>query len=168
MADKSAKPGDVFDLEKIKQIVELMESCELAEVNLKQGDQQIQLKRGGQVLQMPAVAPAPAAAPPQPLAPSAAAPPPLPREGEPAEEKNIVYINSPMVGTFYIKPNPEADAFVRVGDRVDPETTVCIVEAMKVFNEIAAEISGEVVAVLVENEEAVEYGTPLFKVDIGK
>ena len=70
-----------------------------------------------------------------------------------------------MVGTFYSKPNPESENFAKVGDLVTPETTVCIVEAMKVFNEIPAEISGRIVAVLVENEEPIEFGKPLFKVD---
>ena len=74
-------------------------------------------------------------------------------------------IKSPMVGTFYAAPNPESPAYVKVGDHVGPETTVCIVEAMKVFNQIPAEVSGKIVAVLVENGEPVEFGQPLFKVD---
>jgi acetyl-CoA carboxylase biotin carboxyl carrier protein len=79
-----------------------------------------------------------------------------------------VLIRSPMVGTFYTRPNPDAETFVKVGDRVTPQTTVCVIEAMKVFNEIPAEISGEIVAVLADNEEAVEYGKPLFKVDTSR
>ncbi|MEM7317354.1 MAG: biotin/lipoyl-containing protein, partial [Planctomycetota bacterium] len=71
---------------------------------------------------------------------------------------------SPMVGTFYGRPNPESDSFVKVGQDISEDTTVCIIEAMKVFNEIAAEVSGKVVAVLVDNEEPVEFGKPLFKV----
>jgi acetyl-CoA carboxylase biotin carboxyl carrier protein len=70
-----------------------------------------------------------------------------------------------MVGTFYSKPNPTAEPFVKVGDHVDPERTICIIEAMKVFNEIPAEIRGRIVAVLVGDEESVEFGKPLFKVD---
>jgi acetyl-CoA carboxylase biotin carboxyl carrier protein len=162
MADKAPNSGDVFDLDKITCLVELMKAHDLAEVNLKQGEQQIQLKRGGQTPVVPAIAPAPAAAA------AHAPPPPLPRESAPAEDENVVFIKSPMVGTFYTKANPEADTFVRTGDRVEPDTTICIVEAMKVFNEIAAEVSGEILAVLVDNEEPVEYGTPLFKVDISK
>ena len=89
-----------------------------------------------------------------------------PSEASPSKEsENIVVIKSPMVGTFYGKPNPEAESFVKVGDLVSPDTTVCIVEAMKVFNEIPADLSGRIVAVLVENEEPVEFGKPLFKVD---
>ncbi len=71
-----------------------------------------------------------------------------------------------MVGTFYTAPDPESPPFVRVGDHVGPETTVCIIEAMKVFNQIPAAVSGRIVAVLVENGEPVEYGQPLFRVDI--
>ncbi len=70
-----------------------------------------------------------------------------------------------MVGTFFSRANPDAEPYVQVGDHVAPTTTVCVIEAMKVFNEIPAEVSGQIVAVLVENEEAVEYGKPLFKVD---
>ncbi len=70
-----------------------------------------------------------------------------------------------MVGTFYASPNPESPPFVKVGDHVGPTTTVCVIEAMKVFNEIPAEVSGQVVAVLVDNGEPVEFGQPLFKVD---
>jgi acetyl-CoA carboxylase biotin carboxyl carrier protein len=73
-----------------------------------------------------------------------------------------------MVGTFYTRPNPEADAFIKVGDHINADTIVCVVEAMKVFNEIPADVSGQIVAVLVENEESVEFGKPLFKVDTSK
>ncbi len=163
MADEAPKSGDVFDLDKITSLVELMKAHDLGEVNLKQGEQQIQLKRGGQAPIVQAIAPAAA-----PLPAGHAPPPPLPRDAAPAEDENVVLIKSPMVGTFYTKSNPEADPFVRVGDHVDPDTTICIVEAMKVFNEIAAEVAGEVVAVLFDNEEPVEYGSPLFKVDISK
>ena len=82
-----------------------------------------------------------------------------------AEDEHIAVIKSPMVGTFYTAPNPDSPAYVKVGDHVGPETTVCIVEAMKVFNEIPAEVSGKIVTVLVENGEPVEFGQPLFKVD---
>ena len=86
-------------------------------------------------------------------------------ERQAIEGANIVVIKSPMVGTFFAKPNPKSPPFVKVGDHVDPEKTICIIEAMKVFNEIPAEIQGQVVAVLVQDGEAVEFGKPLFKVD---
>jgi acetyl-CoA carboxylase biotin carboxyl carrier protein len=169
MSDAEPNSGDVFDVDKIKSFVELMKTNDLSEINLKQGEQQIQLKRGGPPPPVTAVMPTAAHAPAlPPQASQVPSPPPLPPQAEQTEDANIAYIKSPMVGTFYTRANPESDIFVRVGDHVEPETTVCIVEAMKVFNEIAAEVSGEIVAVLVENEEAVEFGKPLFKVDTSK
>ncbi len=150
---------DVFDLKRLHDLIELMKDHELTEVDLKQDKQHIRLSRGGQVVQAsPALTAAPAPAPP-PVASNAASASPAPESG------SIVTINSPMVGTFYSKPNPESENFVKVGESVGTETVVCIIEAMKVFNEIAAEVSGKVVAMLVENEEAVEFGKPLYKID---
>ncbi len=83
----------------------------------------------------------------------------------PADAANIVVIKSPMVGTFYSRPNPKAEPYVKVGDRVDTSTVVCIIEAMKVFNEIPAEVRGKVVAVIASDGEGVEFDKPLFKVD---
>jgi acetyl-CoA carboxylase biotin carboxyl carrier protein len=83
----------------------------------------------------------------------------------PPKEEHVVLIKSPMVGTFYAASDPDSPPYVQVGDPVGPETVVCIVEAMKVFNQIPAEVSGTIVGVLVENGEPVEYGQPLFKVD---
>lgn len=82
-----------------------------------------------------------------------------------ADVPGIVVIKSPMVGTFYSRPNPKAEPYVKVGDRVDTTTVVCIIEAMKVFNEIPAEVRGKVTALLCEDGEAVEFDKPLFKVD---
>ena len=83
----------------------------------------------------------------------------------PADSPNIAIIKSPMVGTFYSKPNPNAAPYVKVGDHIEPDKTVCMIEAMKVFNEIPAEIRGKILEVLVHDEEPVEFGKPLFKVD---
>ncbi len=149
--------GDVFNIERLKELVGLMEEHSLHEVDLRQGEQQIQLKRGGPVPAAPM--PAPAAVAPQP----AAAAPAASAGGE--DDGNFTFIESPMVGTFYSKANPDAPPFVKVGDRVNADTTVCIVEAMKVFNEIAAECSGTVVAVMVDNEASVDVGKKLFKID---
>ena len=85
----------------------------------------------------------------------------------PVDEAHIVSIKSPMVGTFYSRPNPKAEAYVRIGDMVSPESTVCIIEAMKVFNEIPAEVRGRIVAILADDEQPVEFGQPLFRVDTG-
>ncbi len=155
MKDGGSGSNDVFDVRKVRRLVELMKEHELAEVDLKQGDQRIRLRRGHDpVVQMgaPVAAPAPAAAPT--AAPAAVA----------ADEANVTYITSPMVGTFYLASSPEAPAFVNVGDSVGPDTVVCILEAMKVFNEIPAECSGKILARLAENGDAIEYGQKLFKV----
>lgn len=151
---KGAKPKDVFDVARIRQIIELMEQHELVEVDLQEGEEKIKLKRGGAVQMVAApVAAAPAAAP----APAATAAPVDNTAG-------TVTINAPMVGTFYAKANPESPPFVKVGDRVNADTVVCIVEAMKVFNEIPAECSGTIVEVLVNDQQPVDFGKPMFRV----
>jgi acetyl-CoA carboxylase biotin carboxyl carrier protein len=158
MSVPSASCQDIFDLRKIRRLVELMKEHDLAEVDLQQGEVRIQLRRAGTVVQ-PAIAPAAAPQAPQPAAKSEA---PAAAEAKPDA---VAIIKSPMVGTFYTASDPDAPPFVKVGDHVGPETTVCIVEAMKVFNQIPAELSGRIVAVLVENGAPVEFGQPLFKVD---
>lgn len=155
-------PQDIFDPRRIRRLVELMKDHDLSEMELRQGDTRIQIRRGAaplEIRQVPAMAAAPAApvAAPAAAAPAAKAPA--------AEEEKLVVIKSPMVGTFYSAPDPESPAYVKVGDHVGPDTTVCIVEAMKVFNEIPAEVSGKIVAVLVENGAPVEFGQAMFKVD---
>ena len=150
--------GDVFDVKKIRRLVQLMKDHDLAEIDLEQGEQRIRLRRGGEVVYQS----------PAPQAPAAAVPIESKQEGAApvaAEDSNLAVIKSPIVGTFYEASGPDAAPFVKVGDHVGPESTVCIVEAMKVFNEIPAEISGKVVAVLVANGDPVEFGQPLFKVD---
>jgi acetyl-CoA carboxylase biotin carboxyl carrier protein len=148
---------DIFDVRKIRRLVELMKEHDLSQIDLRQGDTRIQLQRGGaQVDQAVRVV--------GPIAPPVAAALPAPVAAAPAEE-HLVLVKSPMVGTFYAAPDPDSPPYVKVGDHVGVDTTVCIVEAMKVFNEIPAEVSGKVVAVLAENGEPVEFGHPLFKVD---
>jgi acetyl-CoA carboxylase biotin carboxyl carrier protein len=146
---------DIFDVKKVAKLIELMKEHDLAEIDLKQGDTAVRLKRGGDVVMAAAPAAAPRAAPAAAGAVEAA----------PAAEDKMLVITSPMVGTFYRASSPEAAPFVKVGDRIGPEKTVCIVEAMKVFNEIPAGVSGQVVAILVENGAPVEFGQPLIKVD---
>ena len=155
--------GDVFDVGRVRKLVELMDEHDLAEIVLQQGEQKMKLRRGGDpvaVTALPAAPLAPAPAPPAtaPAAPTAPAPASAAVDSGPV-------ITSPMVGTFYDAPNPDASAFVKVGDQVGPETTVCIVEAMKVFNEIPAECSGKIAAVLAQNGDAVEFGQPLFRLE---
>ncbi len=153
--------GNVFDLGQLRRLIKLMEAHDLTEINLKQGSEKVQLRRGG-------VAPQPVAMQPPP-APVAAAPPAPAAPATPAasveDGPNIVTIKSPMVGTFYGRPNPDAEPFVKVGQRISADTVICIVEAMKVFNEIPAEVSGQVVAVLADDQQAVDFGRPLFKID---
>lgn len=155
----AAEPsGDVFDIKQIRRLIELMKKHDLSEIDLKQADQRVRIRRGGDdEPRLVAAAPRSVEAVPQP------AERPQARE----EDARLKVITSPMVGTFYRASSPEAAPFVKVGDRIGPESTVCIIEAMKVFNEIPAGVSGQVVAVLVENGAAVEFGQALLKVDPG-
>ncbi|MBL8869115.1 MAG: acetyl-CoA carboxylase biotin carboxyl carrier protein [Planctomycetaceae bacterium] len=165
---QEAQADDVFSVERIRSLVELMKEHDLREVDLRHFRQRIRICRGPQEVAMmaapampapqfavPAVAAAPTAAP----APAATAAPAA------VDGPHIVTIKSPMVGTLYLRPNPKADSFVKVGQSITPESTICIIEAMKVFNEIPAEVRGKVVEILCGNEEPVDFGRPLFKVD---
>ncbi len=161
--NESATPENVFDAENIRRLIELMDRHEISEIDLRQGETRIRIRRKrsasslGQPIQFVGAG-VPAGATGGAAALATGAEPPV-------EEDHYVLIKSPMVGTFYSAPDPDADPFVRVGDQVNPDTPVCIIEAMKVFNPISAGVSGRIVAVLVENGEAVEYGRPLFRVD---
>lgn len=158
MASSASNSGDGFDLRKIRRLAELMNEQDLSEIALQQADFKIRLRRGHSgghfVATMPAATHAPATG--SPSAPPAA---------EAADSKHLEEVKSPMVGTFYSASSPDTPPFVKVGDHVGPDTTVCIIEAMKVFNEIPAGLSGRVIAVLLGNGEPVEYGQPLFKID---
>lgn len=161
MSESESTGKGVFDVARIRELVELMKEHELQEIDLKENEQQIRLTRAGAMMQptYSVVAPPVVASPPSTVAAGTAAPGPV------ADGPHIKTINSPMVGTFYSKANPNSPPFVKVGDSVNPETVVCIIEAMKVFNEISAEIKGKVAAVLVDSETPVDFGRPLFKVD---
>ena len=148
---------DIFDVKKVRRLIELMKEHDLSELDLRQADNRVRIRRGGEVVAYSA--PAPVA--PRPASAAAEAAP----AKESAADARMLVIKSPMVGTFYRASGPDAAAFVKVGDRIGPEKTVCIVEAMKVFNEIPAGLSGQVVAILVENGAPVEFGQPLIKVD---
>ena len=155
----AAASGDVFDVKKIRRLVQLMKDHDLAEIDLEQGEQRIRLRRGGEVVYQSPAGTVPA---PTPVAPAET------EQAKPTatEADSLAVITSPIVGTFYSASGPDAEPFVKVGDHVGPESTVCIIEAMKVFNEIPAEVSGKVVAVLVASGDPVEFGQPLFKVDV--
>ena len=150
------KDEGVFNTKRIREIVELMEQHELTEIDLQQGDDRIKLSRGGAA---PVYAPVPAAAP---APPPAATPAGDSTGGD--EPNNTITINAPMIGTFYGRANPESEPFVQVGQTVSPDTIVCIVEAMKVFNEIPAECSGKIVEILVSDQDPVDFGKPMFRV----
>ena len=157
-----------MDVDKIKELVRLMVDNDLAEISLRDGTEEVNLKRPG-VNASPTAPPVVDATPLAPAIPSVPPAPgpaeaPPPEEPAPAADEGLVPIRSPMVGTYYSSPDPDSPPFVQAGTQVTPETVVCIVEAMKVFNEIKAELSGTVVKVLVKNEDAVEYGQELYLV----
>jgi acetyl-CoA carboxylase biotin carboxyl carrier protein len=153
-----------MDIEQVRQLVELMKEHELTELLVRDGDKRIVLRRGpsGQVLMGHAV-PVPAM-PAAPAAVPAAAPAPV----APAEDVGLVAIRSPMVGTFYAASDPQSKPFVGPGSEIGPESVVCIIEAMKVFNEIKAEMAGSIEKVMVQNAQPVEFGQPLFMVRVRK
>jgi acetyl-CoA carboxylase biotin carboxyl carrier protein len=159
MASQPPNTGDVFDVRKIRRLVELMNEHDLSEIDLRDADVRIRLRKGHDTVITSMAAPPSSPAPMAPAAPPAAAP-----AEKAADEKDVVLIKSIMVGTFFTSPSPDAPPFVKVGDHIGPDTTVCIIEAMKVFNEIPAGISGQIKAVLAQNGDPVEYGQPLFKV----
>ena len=153
MADTDS---NIFELDRLLELIALMKEHGLVELDLQQGDQKIRLARG--------TSGEPVVAPPAPAIPPAAAPAEPPAAAV-EENPDLHTIISPMVGTFYSKPNSDAEPYVKIGEMVDNDTTVCLVEAMKVFNEIPAEVRGRIVAILVDNEEPVDHGKPLFQVD---
>jgi acetyl-CoA carboxylase biotin carboxyl carrier protein len=149
------------DLKKIEQLLEIMKANDLVEIEVKSGDEKIVLKRAQpqspQVTAVPMIAPA---------GPTGGAIPAGPAAGgeQAAKPSELIEIKAPMVGTFYATPNPDAEPYVDVGSKVTQSTVVCIIEAMKVMNEIKAETTGTITEVLVTNGQAVEYGQVLFKV----
>jgi len=165
MAKNEVPKGEPFDLEKLQTLFEMMEKHGLTEVNLKRGEETWKLRRGPQET----FSMVPAAAPQMAPAPVAAAPAPAPApptEAAPAADAGPV-IKSPTVGTYYASPSPDDPPFVSVGSKVGSDTVVCIVEAMKVFNQIPAEMNGTITEILVKDGEAVEFGQPLFRISQG-
>lgn len=172
MSDHESSESQVFDVVRIRQLIEMMKENDLSEIELRNAEQRIKLRRGADPLPPTFFASGAPMAPASMMqAPAAAPASNAPGGGtgpEEEEDPNIVLIRSPMVGTFYAKPNPEAPNFVNIGDHVTSETTVCTVEAMKMFNEIPAGVSGQIVSILADNEEPVDVNKPLFKVDTSK
>ncbi len=154
-----------MELDQIKAIIGMMKDNDLSEFSMEQDGLKIRIKRGPEGFQQTVTLPP--AAPPPPVAPAAApAPasaPVAPASAPVADAKHIV---SPMVGTFYRAPAPDAPTYVEVGHEVDPETVVCIIEAMKVMNEIKAEVKGVITEILAENAKPVEFGQKQFAVRV--
>jgi acetyl-CoA carboxylase biotin carboxyl carrier protein len=138
------------DIEGVRQLLALMKENDLAELEVEQGDMAVRLRKAG--------VPAAAAVLPAPVAAVAAA------SASGVRDEKLPTINSPIVGTFYAAPSPEAAPCIKVGDHVVEDTVVCVIEAMKVFNEIRAEMSGTIERIVVKNAQAVEFGQALFVV----
>ena len=162
--------GSPMDVRVLEQIVKLMSANDLNTIEVRDGDRRVILKRGADVVTHAGSAgfyASPASHAPSPgLASGAATGSPASTTSTPAvtDEANQLTIKSPMVGTFYSSPSPEAKPFVSVGTTVDEETDVCVIEAMKVFNNIKAECRGTIAKILVTNGQTVEFGQPLFLV----
>ena len=158
----------MFKIQEIREIIKLVDASTIDEFVYEADGSKVKLKKNGGAVEV--VAPKAVAAAPAPVVeqPKVAAPAAAPVKEEVAapvaNDADLHKITSPMVGTFYQSPNPDSPAYVKVGDKVGDETIVCIVEAMKLFNEIEAEIKGEIVEILVKDGQLVEYGQPLFLV----
>ncbi|MGD2003713.1 MAG: acetyl-CoA carboxylase biotin carboxyl carrier protein [Flavobacteriales bacterium] len=157
-----------MDLKEIQALIKFVAKSGAQEVSLETEDFKINIKTGSDAEQPTIIQ---AMAPQAPVAMAAAPAAPAPAAAAPAAEapadddSNYITVKSPMIGTFYRSASPEADAFVKVGDEVKPGDVVCIIEAMKLFNEIESEVSGKIVKVLVDDQTPVEYDQPLFLVD---
>ena len=166
----------MLKVQEIRELIKLVDQSSIDEFVYENEGSKIKMKKNGAVTTVAVQQPAAPAAIAVPAAPQAAAAVPAaavevkqsaaPAEAQEAqaEQANLHKITSPMVGTFYDSPSPEADAYVKAGSKVSKDSVVCIVEAMKLFNEIEAEVDGEIVEVLVKNGQLVEYGQPLFLV----
>jgi acetyl-CoA carboxylase biotin carboxyl carrier protein len=147
-----------MDLRKLKKLIDLVQESGIAELEITEGEEKVKIVKGGVVsISAPPIMAMPAAAPASAPAPAAAA---AGETRDPGQDGHVV--KAPMVGTFYRSPSPDAKVFVEVGQAVKEGDTICIIEAMKLMNEIEADASGVVKAILVENGQPVEYGQPLF------
>lgn len=162
----------MLNVKELKELIKALDESNVDELKFEQDGTKLQLKKQ-QTLQVASEGitstPSAPVAVAQPTAPAPAAPVVKEETAPPAVEKNenVHTITSPMVGTFYSSPSPDADAYVKQGDLVTESSIICIVEAMKLMNEIEAEVKGKIVEVLAENGELVEYGQPLFVVELG-
>lgn len=153
-----------MDIRKVKKLIELLEESAISEIEIKEGEESVRISRAAPVLT--AAAPV-AAAPTVTVATAPPAPPtePTPSASSPATEVAGEVVESPMVGTFYRSSSPGSKAFVEVGDAVKAGDTLCIIEAMKILNQIESEVTGTVRSILVDNGQPVEFGQPLFVIE---
>ncbi|GAA0346083.1 acetyl-CoA carboxylase biotin carboxyl carrier protein [Streptomyces gulbargensis] len=165
----------MLKVQEIREIIKLMDQSSIDEIEYEFQGTRLQLKKNGGAVSSPVNAPAVKAEAQQPAPQPVAVQPQVVQEpapqpevkqevAQPKVEENLVEIKSPMVGTFYQASSPDAEPFVKIGSKVSSSTVVCIVEAMKLFNEIEAEVNGEIAEILVKDGELVEYGQPLFRV----
>lgn len=166
-AGSSERPAASVNMDELRELIGLLRENGLAELELENSGFRVRLRRESAFAEAAPVAPVPhsAAAPVAPApapAPSGPAHPGIQATTAAAQDQDLHIISSPIVGTFYRSPSPSAEPFVKIGSNVDNDTVVCIIEAMKLMNEIQAETSGEVVKIYVENGQPVEYGQPLF------
>jgi len=156
-------------IKEIRDLIDFLSASGLEEVNIETEEFKIKIKRSSdtQIIERASVAPTALAPAPVPIAATPIAPTATPTQETAPDtiDSKYVEIKSPMIGTFYRSANPESDNYVAVGDSVSTGQTVCIVEAMKLFNEIESEVSGTIVKILVDNAQPVEYDQPLFLVD---
>ena len=155
-----------MDIRKVKKLIELLEESGIAEIEIHEGEESVRISRGSTVAAPQAInvtAPAPAAAPAPVPVNTPASVPETASSDDYADEGHV--ITSPMVGIFYTSPSPEEPSFVEKGQDVKAGEVICIIEAMKIMNQIEADTDGKLVRVLVENGEAVEYGQPLFVIE---
>ena len=154
-----------MSVERIKELLAFMEKHDLAELEVAEGDFRVRLVKNRPHLAAGAAAPAAPAS--SPAAPAAAGQPgaPAAKPAAAARREGLVELTSPIVGSFYRAASPDAEPFVEAGSHVEPDTTICIIEAMKVMNEVKAETKGVIREILVENGQPVEYGQPIFVIE---
>ncbi len=177
MDNRVNQPANIMDFNQIQELIRMVSKHKLSEFSLKQGDFKLTIRNQGAAMEsgvtpIVVTSPQPVIAVPSTPAPLAAAPTPAPQAKAEAaaalaasEDANLVAIKSPMVGTFYRSGGPDKPPFVKIGDMVDVGSKVCIIEAMKLFNEIDSEVKGKIVKILVEDASPVEYDQPLFMVE---
>ena len=154
-----------MEIDQIKAIIGMMKDNDLSEFSMEQDGLKIRIKRGPEGIQQVITQPAPVAAPPSPQASAGGSATSVNGGDKPkVVDASLLHVVSPMVGTFYMAAAPEAEPYVKIGQEVDEESVVCIIEAMKVMNEIKAEVKGIITEILVDNAKPVEYGQKLFAV----